>query len=255
MSQVFEKQYEDLKDKLINLMAKEISKLKEKVNNIEQEFQTFKEVHTLEAIASMESNQELQAQQTTQLKKTETLSKNINRISEQLSNVDVEIDNLRQLMKENNVRVIGLPENDEETGELKEKIVVFSKEQLKFPDFNEDDIAEVHHLGKSSKDKTRDIIIKFKDREVRNKFYQQRKKLYSDDIRKSLTGIYINEDLTQYRQRLYFDTRNLRKRSAIYAVWTSSGTIMVKLKESCEPQPIKTHRDLANLLRQNNIEV
>ncbi len=35
MAQVFEKQYEDLKDKLITLMAKEISKLKDKVDNIQ----------------------------------------------------------------------------------------------------------------------------------------------------------------------------------------------------------------------------
>ncbi len=213
-------------------------------------------MHTMEAIASLESSQELQTQQTTQQKKTETLSKNISRISEQLSNIDVEIDNTRQLMKENNVRVIGLPEHEEEeTNKLKDQIVVFSKEHLKFPDLNKDDIAEVNRLGQSNNDKPRDVIIKFKHREIRNQFYQHRKRLYSDDIRKSATGIYINEDLTQYRQRLYFDIRNLRKRSAIYAVWTSSGTVMVKLKESSEPQAVKSHRELANLLRQNNVEV
>ena len=43
--------------------------------------------------------------------------------------------------------------------------------------------------------------------------------------------------------------------SCIHAAWTSSGTVMVKLEESSTPVPIKTHRELANLLRENNVEV
>ncbi len=66
---------------------------------------------------------------------------------------------------------------------------------------------------------------------------------------RSSTGVYINEDLTPYRQRQYFDARNLRKRTAIYSVWTSEGTIMVKSKESSLPKPILNHRDLVEVLR------
>ncbi len=259
MSEVFSEQYEDLKDKLITLMAKELSKLRENIDNIEREFQTFKEGQAMNSMAIAESSHESQDMQNKQHKKTESLTKNIAHLSEQLHNFEVEIDATRQQLKENNVRIVGLPEHaeseSEESAELFNDVIEFSKSQLNMTSLNKDDIAEVHRLGRKSKEKARDIIVKFKYREIRNKFYQRRKQLYSEDNRKSITGIYINEDLTQHRQRLYFDTRNLRKRAAINAVWTSSGTIMIKLNENSTPQAIQTHRDLANLLRQNKVEV
>ncbi len=256
MTQVFEVQYEELKDKLITLMAKEISKLKERVVNIEEEFQSFKDAQIQSAIASAENTQESQAQQIKQQKRMDAFSENITRISNQLNNAEVEIDDNRQLLKERNIRVVGLPERDlEEPCNLKEMVVEFSEHHLKITDLGKDDIEEIHRMGQKNDNKPRDIIIKFKERGIRNKFYNHRRNLYDHATRKSSTDVYINEDLTQYRQRLYYDTRKLRNRSAIHAVWTSSGTIMVKLEESSTPVPIKTHRELANLLRENNVEV
>ena len=40
-----------------------------------------------------------------------------------------------------------------------------------------------------------------------------------------------------------------------YTFWTTSGTVMIKLEENGTPTPIKTHRDLANILRQNKVKV
>ena len=51
------------------------------------------------------------------------------------------------------------------------------------------------------------------------------------------------------------DTIDKRKHAAIFSVRTSSGTIMVKTEESSPPKPIKIHRELADLLRENRIEI
>ncbi len=59
MSDIFETQYEELKDKLITLMAKEVSKLQSKVHNIEQEFETFKMTQFNNATAIVDSNEKI----------------------------------------------------------------------------------------------------------------------------------------------------------------------------------------------------
>ncbi len=254
MSEVFEVQYEDLKDKLITLIAKEVSKLKHKVENIEEELQQFKQSQASSTVELVENSKESQA---VQLKKTEVLTENITRISDQLRNIEVDVEDTKQILKERNVRLVGLQESESEESDedLKSKVINFSKQHLKFSDVGGDDIEVVNRLGKKTMTKPRDVIIKFKHRDVRNRFYQNRKQLYNHDTKRSSSDMYVNEDLTQYRQRLYFDARNLRKKAAIYTVWTSSGTIMIKVEENSVPTPIKTHRDLANLLRQNRIEV
>ena len=257
MSEVFETQYEQLKDKLITLMAAELSKLQSKVNNIEEELQTLKEAQNSNTVAIVEGSEESQSFQTIQRKKIDALSKDMTYITDQLKNIQVDIENTKQVQKEKNVRLVGLPENDspESEFELKKKVIEFSQQHLEIPNITSDDIDEVVRLGQRNTNKPRDMIIKFKCHNIRNKFYQSRRKLYNTDMKRSSTGTYINEDLTQYRQRLYYDTRNLRKKAAIFAVWTSKGTVMVKLEEHSIPKPIQTHRDLANLLSQNRIEV
>ncbi len=257
MSEVFEAQYEDLKDKLITLMAKEVSKLQNRINGIEQDFQSLKEAQNSNTIAIIERSQECQSLQASQQNKCDSLSKDISHISEQLSNIQVDIENTKQLLRQNNIRLVGLEENcsSESEYELTSKVIEFSKQHLEITDITIDDVEEVYRLGRNNTNKPRDVIIKFKQRDTRNKFYRNRRKLYDADSKRSSTGMYINEDLTQYRQRLYYDTRNLRKKSAIFAAWTSTGTIMVKLQEDSQPERIETHRDLANLLRQNRIEV
>ncbi len=155
------------------------------------------------------------------------------------------------------MRLVGLPEDESQESdcELKTKIIEFSRQHLDIPNIDKDDIEEANRLGQKNTNKHRDIIIRFKHKDARDKFYRRRKTLYDPERMRSRTEIYINEDLTAYRQRLYFDARNLGKKATIFAVWTASGTIMVKLKEYSTPTPIQNHRDLANLLQQNQIEV
>ncbi len=222
MTEVFETQFEELKDKLITLMAKEVSKLQTKVQSIEQEFKTFKQTQTSNSIAIVESNEQLEALQTCQQKKADVLTKNIAHISDQLSNVQVDIEETKRILREKNVRLVGLPENEvdlQESGsELKDKIIEFSRQHLNISDIYKDDIEDVNRLGQKNKNKYRDVIIRFKHRDTRNKFYRERRKLYNQDTKRSSTGIYINDDLTPYRQRLFFDARNLRKRAIIFSV-------------------------------------
>ncbi len=253
MSEVFTNQYEELKDKLITLMAEHISKLTTKVDNIEQELLKYKQNHQADPIVIVDSTPEIEAVQKSQAKKTDALSQNITEISHQISEFRAEIDATKQKLKENNIRLVGLPETHPlEYNDMKTDIVRFSEEHLALHDLSTDDIEEVTRLGKVREDKPRDVLVTFRSKHIRNKFYRQRKNLYDARTMRSTSGIYVNEDLIPYRQRLYYDARNLRKRTVIHSVWTSEGTIIVKLDENSLPKPIITHRDLADLLRERS---
>ncbi len=233
MSEVFTKQYEELKDKLLTVVAQQVSKLIVKVDNIEEEFVRFKEDHQCNPITIIENTPEQQAIQDKQAKKTEALSKNITDISNQLNEVRINIDATEQKLKENNIRLVGLPEwQSMEEGNTKTAIIKLSKEYLGLDDIISDDIEEVTRLGKKTEDKPRDVLIKFRCKKKRNNFYSQRKNLYDANSRRSPSGIYLNEDLTPYRQRLYFDARNLRNKAVIHSVWTTAGNIVIRVEEN-----------------------
>ncbi len=61
-------------------------------------------------------------------------------------------------------------------------------------------------------------------------------------------AIFINEDLTQSRNKLFYDVRCMKKQDKIKSVWTQDGNIIVKVSDTSDPVPIQTHRDLSNVL-------
>ena len=75
MAEVFSTQYEELKEKLITLMAQQVSKLITKVDRIEQDFLKYKEAHQPSSTFTIvENSAELEAIKNCQAKKTEALS-------------------------------------------------------------------------------------------------------------------------------------------------------------------------------------
>ncbi len=60
--------------------------------------------------------------------------------------------------------------------------------------------------------------------------------------------IYINEDLTIRRNKLFYDARGLKKSGRLTAVWTQEGNIIIKTSESSEPIAVNTQSDLRNVL-------
>ena len=58
--------------------------------------------------------------------------------------------------------------------------------------------------------------------------------------------IFINEDLTTFRNKLFYDARCKKKSNKIHSVWTQDGSIVIKVTETSEPVVIRYHADLRN---------
>lgn len=79
------------------------------------------------------------------------------------------------------------------------------------------------------------IFVRFKCSDIKNEIFLKKKKkrISSNLIVNKVTPnlIYINESLTTYRRRLLAEARKLKKSEKIKFVWTSNGTVLVKVKE------------------------
>ncbi len=157
-----------------------------------------------------------------------------------MKKIKIELDRVDQKQRETRLRIVGVPEEDGE--EVMEKITRMAKKKLGIKTFKEDDVELTHRSGKKKQRKTRDIIVQFRTKAIKDQFQEQRKKLY--DATNTEDRVYLNDDLTEFRQKLLFDARQLAKRERIKAAWSQHGSIMI-LKDAQErPIAISTYDDL-----------
>ena len=65
--------------------------------------------------------------------------------------------------------------------------------------------------------KARNTVLKFKDKSLRDKIFDQRKKAAISSIPSE--NIYFNDQLTKHRQNLLYAARNLVKSKKLFAAW------------------------------------
>ncbi len=229
-------------DDHITKLQKEIEDLKSTVgllvsgtdalNNLQQRSEV--DIEQLQGIVeTIEENQD----------KTSTeVNKKFEESEETLKSIEDRIDDLEQENKANNIRVFGMEEQEDE--DLKTKVITLVKNRLQVH-IETDDIKDIGRMGKK-RDKVRDILIKFRSKTLRNKIYNRKKLLKQD---KTDNMIFINEDLTNNRSKLFFEARKLRRREKIFGTWTQAGNIMVKVKESDQPCAVKRYHELAKLVQ------
>ncbi|XP_046563249.1 uncharacterized protein LOC124272152 [Haliotis rubra] len=142
-------------------------------------------------------------------------------IKELRTELRMKTDELEQYSRRNSLRISGLPEDIHEEGRDTENIAMEVLRGL-HQTLSPSDIDRCHRVGRKSKDKHRDIIIKFVNYNDRNKVIINRRKL-----RDTRCNVYINEDLTRHRSRLYKLARELKKQGRIESTWTRDGRVNI----------------------------
>lgn len=176
-------------------------------------------------------------------KMIERLQFQLGKKEDDIEHLEAKIDDLAQKELEKNVRIIGLTENDHDIEDV-QKIAKEYKLKLK-----KADIVETIRLGSNSrKKKCRDLIVKFREKSVREDFYNCRKTNRDKEI---LKGVYTNEHLTERRSSLFYTGRQMVKHKKIQAAWSQSGNILIRKDDKSKPIHIRTHHQL----REINLEV
>jgi len=152
-------------------------------------------------------------------------------------------DDLEMHTRKYNLEIQGIPVTKEED---LEEIVIKVAESVGV-DMDDDDIDIVHRLPYKSKP----IIVRFMSHKVKRRLYLARKKLKGrTSFGPTLNGaqaVYINENLTATRRRLFGEVRKRVKLNKWYNAWSMDGKIFVTKDKGDRPTKISKETDLDDL--------
>ncbi len=163
-----------------------------------------------------------------------------------LLDMESKLDAFEQEKLQDTVRIVNLPEVDEDK-DLKHNLTAIAISNLKIKNFEKSDIVKVHRLGKQKSKEPRDLIVTFSNNEIRNTFRdasnKEKLKTEDDDI-----PVYVNDNLTLRRSKLFYDCRKWRKAKKLHSTWTQRGNIIVKVHETSKPIEISSYEQLRSLI-------
>lgn len=139
---------------------------------------------------------------------------------------------MEQYGRRMNVRIAGI--NESENEDTDQVVMDFAKSIN--VNIRPEDIDRCHRVkrrerelnpnaGPRSQIDTRplEIIVKFTNSKARLALMKGR-----DTLRKSMSNIFINEDLTAGRKELTYECRKLRRDNKIRRVWTFNGNVYIR---------------------------
>ncbi len=173
-------------------------------------------------------------------RRIERLEYTINQKDAKIKELKLTMDEMEQQQYMKEVQIVGIKESDSDEEDLT-NFLKMAKSKMG-QKLKKSDVEHIHRLGKKSEKKSRDVIVKFKEKLVRDTFYQNRKKLIiMNDIKNSF---YINDHLTHHRKGLLYSARQLCKAKKVTAAWSQQGNVLVRKSENDAIKQIKSYEDL-----------
>ena len=146
------------------------------------------------------------------------------------------IDDLEQYSRKHNLEIYGVPEKTEEN--LAEQVTTLGN-VLNI------DICHRMFTGRN-RSKPRPNIVRFKSYRTKE-VYGTRKRLKNQNMGHIFQGaniVYINENLTRRRRKLFANVWKCKKTEQWHSAWTIDGKIFMKLSLGDQPVRIYSQEDL-----------
>lgn len=168
------------------------------------------------------------------------------------------LDAVEQYGRRQNLEIMGVPFNaNEDTNQI-----AISVAKLVDVDLSPDQISTSHRLPTPTRRKYSNandesqkppqppaIIVRFVNRDIRNRIYTNRKKARLADFAQfpveGTQAVYINENLTRQRKKLFWKTKQQAKTCGYKFYWTINGNIFIRQDEDSPSIQIKSENDLA----------
>nr|CAH7731476.1 unnamed protein product [Callosobruchus chinensis] len=135
--------------------------------------------------------------------------------------MEQKLDNLQQHIKNNNLRLMQVPEAEGEN--LLDKVYDVFTNKMKV-DINKSEITAVYRVGRRNDTKPRHVLVSFNDNSIKMAAYNKKKFLKG-------TKIVIKEDLTLRRLKA---VKVASEKFGFKNVWTVNGNIFVKTEKGVE---------------------
>ena len=169
----------------------------------------------------------------------------IQALTTKTAELELEIDSLEQYGRRHNLRFAGIPETSND--DTDRKLMDLCNLTLKIdPPLQESDLAVSHRVGPRDPTRPRQIIARFTSIQARLRILRARKELRRINRADGNDGplIFVNEDLTQRRGKLFGKARSLKRQNKIMDAWSFNGKIMVKDNQNRVTE-IKKENDLS----------
>ena len=176
--------------------------------------------------------------------KTQPLIEKINvleKVNRQLTN---DLDNREQYGRRSLIRISGIPEP---VGEVDTTETVRNLISEIGSEYKPTDVIRSHRVGTISQpgsfnSKTRQIIVRLADPSVKMRILRSRKNLRKS---RNFKSVYINEEITRTRTKIFYHARQLLKTKQIENLWTTNGKIIMKevngtINETNTPEAFRT---------------
>ena len=154
----------------------------------------------------------------------------IENFEKRVSALEAEQDRQEQYSRRPNLRIEGLAESQE--GTTDDKVLHLINTEMSFePPLVLEDIERSHRLGPSQdregRPRIRPVIVRFRTERLRDSVYRARTRL-KEHNKNHRDAVFINEDLTQRRAAMAYQTRKLKAAQKISDCWTYNGIVVVK---------------------------
>ena len=151
-----------------------------------------------------------------------SLKSQVKSLNTKVDALQIASDSAEQYSRRNCARIVGIPQTaDENTDDIVLKMASACDVEL-----SPADIDRSHRVGKTPTwPKHRAIIVKFGTYRARSRFFKGRVNLRDTE---TYRNVYVNEDLTASRIKLFEKARKLVKDNDLKQCWTFDGRIYVK---------------------------
>lgn len=154
-----------------------------------------------------------------------TLKDHVSLLTSDLTDHDLRLDQHEQWYRDHNIRISNnWPEQQD--GDLLLKTVDLLKKLDE--SITEYDIDVCHRIGQIKNNKTRPVLVRLLRRRQRDVIMFNKKQLKNITDNNNRQCFYINDDLTKFRDNMFFEARKLQKLNKIKNAYSMGGNIYVK---------------------------
>ena len=155
-------------------------------------------------------------------KEKDDLLQQVKKLSVRVEKAEQDIDTAEQYSRRNCLRIVGIKADSTENTD---DVILDIASEIQ-ADIHPKDLDRSHRVGQDPSWTTpKAIIVKFSTYRARDNFYRKRAALKGN---LKYPGVYINEDLTSQRSKLFKTARQLLRNKAINSCWTYDGRVHIK---------------------------
>lgn len=153
----------------------------------------------------------------------DTLQKQHNELRDQFDDLELTVDQQEQYSRRMCLRISGIT-GDEGKPDENTNAKLLSMAAKYNIELNNNDIDKSHRVTKFKLNVSRPILVKFTNSSARQRVM---------DARKSLgPGVFVQEDITMFRQNLSYQARQLVRAKTLERTWIAGGRVQARLANS-----------------------